>query len=72
MFSCPLAAHSSAASAIGDDGVMGYIAATSENAYATCEAAVFPSIVIFFIWNIPPYFDLQSLLYHRRQKLSID
>ena len=27
------------------------MAATSENAYATWDAAVFPSIVIFFIWN---------------------
>ena len=34
---------------MGDDGVMGYIAATSEKAYATCEAAVLPSIVILTI-----------------------
>jgi hypothetical protein len=45
MFFCPCAAHSSISSGIGDEGVMGKIAATSVNAYAIYAAAVFPSIV---------------------------
>ena len=47
-FVLPAAAQSSATSAMGDEGVMGYIAATSENAYATWAAAVLPSIVMVF------------------------
>jgi hypothetical protein len=36
-------------SAMGEDGVMGYIPATSLNAYATYAAAVFPSMVILLL-----------------------
>ena len=35
---------------ITDDGVMGYIADTSEKAYATCAAAVLPSMVLIFFF----------------------
>ena len=39
MFFLPAADHSSTYSAIVDDGVIGYIAATSLNIYAICAAA---------------------------------
>src|SRR5664279_3544139 len=39
MFFNPLAAHSSTNSAMVDDGVIGYMQATSLNIYATCAAA---------------------------------
>ena len=45
MFFLPFAAQASAYSAIGEDGVIGKIAATSLKAYATYEAASLPSIV---------------------------
>src|SRR5690554_4117833 len=49
MFFCPRDAHSSTSSAIGDDGVIGKIAATSVNAYDAYAAAWLPSIVDIFI-----------------------
>ena len=45
IFFLPCADQSSTASAMFEDGVIGNIAATSVNAYATCAAAVFPSTV---------------------------
>src|SRR5208283_3902733 len=48
MFFLPEADHVSHSSAIGDDGVMGYMAATSLRRNATDAAASFPSIVTDF------------------------
>ena len=46
----PLADQKSVCSAIGDDGVMGYIAAISVNSYAIPAAASLPSsVTVFFI-----------------------
>ncbi|GFI07387.1 hypothetical protein IMSAGC006_02144 [Muribaculaceae bacterium] len=45
MFLRPAADHSSTYSAIVDEGVMGYMAATSENIYAMWAAAWLPSQV---------------------------
>jgi hypothetical protein len=48
MFFFAREASSSHVSAIGEDGVIGYIAATSEQAKAIWAAAVLPSTIIFF------------------------
>ena len=48
MFVLHAEASSSQVSAMGDEGVMGYIAATSEHANAIWAAAVLPSTMIFF------------------------
>ena len=45
----PLADQKSVCSAIGDEGVMGYMAAISVKSYAMFAAASLPSIVTFFI-----------------------
>jgi succinate dehydrogenase/fumarate reductase cytochrome b subunit len=46
-----------------DDGVIGYIAATSVKAYDTYAAAVFPSIVLVFLLTIF-YLLIPHLIYH--------
>src|SRR5271165_4125720 len=53
MVGTPAAAHSSANSAIVEDGVIGKIAITSLTRYAACAAAVLPSMVAVS-WSMGP------------------
>ena len=56
MFFLPAAAHVSHSSAMGDDGVIGYMATTSLRRNATEAAASFPSIVTaFFVISYAPF-----------------
>jgi hypothetical protein len=57
MFFLPLAAHSSVTSAMGDEGVIGKMPATSVNAYEVQATAVLPSIVfITFAMIMSPFY----------------
>ncbi len=62
IFFLPCADHSSTPSAIGVDGVIGYIDATSVKAYAAVAAALLPSIVSVFIKLLKLPMVLISLL----------
>jgi hypothetical protein len=75
MFFFPAVAHSSTCSGITDEGVIGYIAATSVNAYDAYAAASLPSMVFMFLAiSIPPtfkfldYFGFYIKLYRKPKK----
>src|SRR5208282_4357539 len=58
MFGMLADAHSSASSAIVEDGVIGKMAQTSFTRYATCATAVLPSMVATFLFISARSFQL--------------